>query len=220
MAIAGNQSGSSATGRKRQKNKSSKKELRASEKAFERLDLRKELVVLEEMISHLKVEYEQYFLGIITIRPDKLNADVKRKLRTIRNAPFKQAWVNYKLRSLESRYHTFNDYWERCNRQKEDGTYFRDVFKANLREKNALEDARANTDYGKASKHMTALFDTYKRALEKQTGRKQEIDIGAFQKALKKKAKAHRDKFGEKKLGFKVVVKNGKVSIKARAVEG
>ena len=218
MAVA-DDSSNRKKGKKDPRKKSSKKKLTAHERAYERMDFRKELVRLEEMISELKVDYEQFLLGISPFRPDKLHNEVKRKIRAIRKAPFKQSWVNYKLRSLEGRYHTFNDYWERCNRQRDDGTYHRDVFKMNLREKNALEDAREGTELGKASKQMSALFDTYRRAVEKQTGKKQEIDFSQFQKALRKQAKAHKEKFGEKKLGFKVVVKNGKVSIKAKAIE-
>lgn len=220
MSIGENSSNQLTDGnsRKAAKKKSSRRKLTADERAFYRADLRKELVQLEEMIAALKVDYEQFFLGITPFRPDRLYMDVKRKIREIRKAPFKQSWVTYKLRTLEGRFHTFNDYWERCNRQREEGVYHRDVFKANLREKNALEDAATATEQGKASQQMTALFDTYRRAIEKQSGKKQDIDFTAFQKALKKQAKAHREKFGDKKLGFKVVVKDGKVSIKAKAV--
>lgn len=204
--------------KERLKKKSSKKDLTAKDRAFKKLDLRQELKKLEEMISQLKLDYEQYFLGISPYKPDALQKAVKKQIRTIRKAPFKHSWVNYKLRSLEGRYHTFNDYWERCNRQREDGVYSRDVFKANLRERMAQEDAAAQTETGKASKQMVALYDSYKQALEKASGKKANVDFTAFQKTLKKQAKAYQEKFGKKKMGFKITVKDGKVKIKAKGV--
>ncbi|RMG44652.1 MAG: hypothetical protein D6719_01500 [Candidatus Dadabacteria bacterium] len=193
----------------------SKKDLR--ERAFEKLDLRAELDLLERMIAELKVDYEQYFLGIVPFSPDKQHSAVKRKIRELVNAPFKNSQMNFRLRTLESRYQTYNNYWQRVLREREEGTYSRDVFKANLRERRALEVARENTKVGKADKSMRTLYDNYRRALEKQTGRKQDIDFNAFKKSLIKRAKSYREKHGNKKLVFKVAVKDGKVTIRAKA---
>ena len=197
------------------KKKSSKKELNLQDRALSKIDLRLELRRLEEMLNDLKVDYEQYFMGITLYSPDKLHKEVKRQIRHLRKAPFKKPWASYKLRSLEGRYHTFNDYWQRVIRQKEEGTYHKDVFKANLREKNQQEDMASLTAQGKVSKQVAHLYDSYKRALEKQLGRKQEIDFKAFQKSLRQQAKAYQEKFGDKKLQFKVVVQEGRVKIKA-----
>ncbi len=207
-----------ATGLKKRKNlqKNSKKQLNAKERAFEKIDVKLELKRLEEMITQLKVEYEQFFIGLTAMTPDGLYREVKLQMRKIRKSPFKKPWARYKLRTLESRFHTFNDYWQRTLKQKEEGKYTKDVFKANLRDKHKLEDAEARTKKGATSKQMSSLFDTYKRALESQTGKKQDIDFQAFQKSLAKQAKAYREKLGVKKLSFKVVVKDGKVSIKAK----
>lgn len=195
--------------------KAKKKTLK--ERAFERINISKELKKLQGMIEELRLDYEQYFLGITPFRPDKLHGEVKRLIRKIRMAPFKRQAQKYKQLTLESRFQTYNDYWQRIIRQKEEGTYSKDVFKANLRERHALEDQEAETEKGAVSRNMQALFNSYKRALEQQTGRKQELDLKAFRKSILKRAKAYRQKYGDKKLSFKVVVKKGKVSIKAKA---
>ena len=62
---------------------------------------------------------------------------------------------------------------------------------------------------------MQTLFQSYKQALEQQTGKAQKLDITAFQKALLKRAKAEQEKHGKGKLSFKVVVRDGKVIVKA-----
>ena len=114
-----------------------KKDLK--DRAFERLDVRMELAKLDAMIDELKVVFEQYFLGLTPYAPDKLHNQVKRQIRTLRRAPFKNSQMGYQLRTLEGRYNTLNTYWARVLREREAGTYHRDVFKANLRERLALE---------------------------------------------------------------------------------
>jgi len=61
------------------------------------------------------------------------------------------------------------------------------------------------------------LFDAYKTALERHTGQKQNVDYSAFQKALVQRAKDFKAKTGAQKLAFKIVVKDGRVSVQAKA---
>ena len=94
-------------------------------------DLNIELDKLDAMISDLKVLYEQYFLGIVTLQPDKEHHRVKLFIRKLRKSPFKSSATAFRMRALETRYGTLHTYWQRVLREKEDGTYSRDVFKAN-----------------------------------------------------------------------------------------
>ena len=169
------------------------------------------------MLEQLKVDYEQFFMGFAPHQPDKLHSEIKRMIRRIRKAPFKRAVARYRLRVLESRYHTYHDYWQRVLREKEEGTYVKDVFKADLRERHAKEDLAARTQKGSLSNEMASLFRCYKLTLERQTGRKQNLDFEVFKKKLIEKAKAHAREFGVKKLSFQVVVKDGKVTLRAKA---
>jgi hypothetical protein len=184
---------------------------------FERLDLRAELERLDSMISELKVLYEQYFSGLMPLAPEKPHAEVKAKIRQIRKAPFKSSALNYRLKALEVRYSTLNTYWQRILKQREEGTYSKDIFKANLRERLAVEEAFSNTAEGAAEKGMRNLFDAYRTALNKQGSTHAEIDFGAFRESLLKRARDFKEKHKDKKLTFKVVVKDGKVMVKATA---
>jgi len=198
----------------------SEKEKPATERAHERIDVRVELMELEKKIDLLKVDYEQYFLGMVPFAPDKLHLEVKNLIRRLKKAPFKNAQMNFALRTLENRYQTYNTYWNRVNRQREDGTYCKDVFKANIRERRLAEEAESQTERGKARGNVKSLFTAYKNALEKQTGKKYNIDYNAFQNSLAQRAKDFKQKHGkDKKLSFKVVVQDGKVSVKARVKE-
>lgn len=191
----------------------------AREKIDTKIDVRAELDHLEAMISDLKIQYEQFFTGILPLAPEKAYADVKRKFREMMKAPFKSQAMNFRLRTLEGRFSTFNTYWQRTLKQREEGTYSRDVFKANLREKNAMEDVRSTTTAGKAERSMNALFESYKEALEQTTGQKQNLDYHAFQKSLVERAKEFKANHQDKKVSFKVVMKDGKVTIQANLKE-
>jgi hypothetical protein len=180
------------------------------------MDVRAELDRLDRMLEELKVHFEQYFSGIIPLSPDKLHNEVKKLRRHLLKAPFKNSEMNYRFRMLENRYATYRSYWERVLREREAGTYQRDVFKANMRERMALEDQHAQTAEGKAEHHLTQLFNSYKGALEKSAGKKVDIDFGAFRKMIVKRAKDFKEKHGDAKLTFKVVVKEGKVSVQAK----
>lgn len=189
----------------------------ARERANEKIDVRAELTKLSSQIELLKKEYEQHFLGHSPYAPDKLHRDVKNLIRKLMKAPFKSSQMTYTLRTLESRYNTYNTYWQRTQRQRENGTYSRDVFKANMRERHQQEDREAQTTKGKAKGQMQELFKSYEAALEKQSGKKQNIDYAAFKQSLVKRAKEFQKKNGKQKLTFKVVVKDGKVSVQAKA---
>lgn len=183
----------------------------------EKVDLRAELDKVEIMIKELKLSYEQYFTGLSPFAPDQLHNEVKRQLRMLLSAPFKSSALAFRLKTIKGRYHTFETYWQRVLKQREEGTYSKDVFKADLRERAALEEAHSQTAQGAAERGMEQLFNSYKQALENQTGQKQKMDYEAFQKSLVQRAKDLKEKHGVTKLSFKVVTKDGKVTIQAQS---
>lgn len=180
-------------------------------------DLRVALDKLEGAIADLKVQYEQYFAGILPLAPEKPHADVKRQVRLLRKAPFKNSAMNYRLRTLETRLSTLSTYWQRVLREREAGTYHKDVFKAQIREQKRVEEERAQTKEGKAERSLQSLFQSYKTALEQQTGKSQNLNFDSFEKNLIKRAKDFKEKHPDKKVSFKVVVKDGKVTVQAKA---
>ena len=184
--------------------------------AEEHSGVRGDLDRLEGLLAELKTQYEQYFSGVVPLPPDKLHNDTRRALRALMKAPFRNSAMNYRLRALESRYNTFNTYWQRVLKEKEEGKYFRDVFKAELREKAAAEEARAQTPAGAAERGMRALFNTYRSALEKHGGLKHEPNFETFEKSLLQRVRDFKEKHGMQKVSFKVVVKNNKVTVQVR----
>lgn len=195
--------------------KSKQKELRQN--PFDRVNVRLELDALEKDIESLRIQYEQYFTGLLPLSPDKPHAHVKRTIRKLLKAPFRNSEMNFKLKVLEGRFNTLNSYWQRVLRQREEGTYHKDVFKAAIRDKYAAEEARAGTKEGAQERGIQTLFNSYQAALEKQTGAAQNLDFGVFKKTILQRTEDFKAKNVGKKLSFKISIKNGKVTLEAKA---
>ncbi len=186
-----------------------------SEKETQSRQLEGELDRLEAKISELRVLYEQYFIDVQPHPPDKLLDEVKRTIRKLLRAPFKNSQVRFRLRMLIQRFQTYGTYWERVMKQKEDGTYSRDLFKAEMREKLLGDIEKERSAAGKADKGFKQLYDSYEAAMRKTGVNTANLNFDAFKSSLMKQAKQLKEKTGVKKLQYKIVVKDGKVVVKA-----
>lgn len=182
--------------------------------------LRMELDDFCSQIDELKVKYELYFTGILPLPPDKEYTQLRLKLRNLQKAPFKNSSLAYRLKTLENRYKTYDTYWKRVLRAKEDGTYHKDIFKAELREKNEAEDRRAQTQIGISEKHMQGLFQSYKGALEKHSGKTVPLDFNVFQRSISDRVRELQGGNSSKKIAFSVVVRDGQVTLRAKVKDG
>lgn len=195
------------------RNQSSKEA--ASERALERINVRAELEKLEQLLEALKVQFEQFFCGVISVPPDKLHAEVKAMRRRVLRAPFKNSEMNFRFQSLENRYHTYRSYWERVMRERDAGTYSRDVFKANLRQAQANQERFARTPAGKTQGALQELFRSYEQALQREAGKKVAVDFEVFKKLVLQRAKEFKASNKAATLTFKIVRVAGQVSIQA-----
>jgi hypothetical protein len=90
---------------------------------------------LEEELESLKARYEQYFLGVERKEPNRWRDEVKKKVMRIHGAFTRNAGLKFRIQSLHARYLSYERLWLRSVREKEEGTYRRDVVKAKLRAK-------------------------------------------------------------------------------------
>lgn len=182
-------------------------------------DVRVQLEQLERSLAALRTEFEQFFLGILPLPPEKHYTEVKRHLRQIQKLPFKNSRLRFQSQALERRFQSYDMYWQRTLKAKENGTYYRDVFKADLKARIAHEEAKSQSAGGAAERYVQGLFKSYSDALEKTLGRKQEIDYGRFKDELVKRAKALKEQAPDKKVTFRVVNKGGKITVEAKLAE-
>ena len=81
------------------------------------------------------------------------------------------------------------------------------------------EELRRASQNGAAERGMRQLFDSYETAIRKTGASTDNLHFEAFKRSIVKKAKELKSQYGVKKLNYKVVVRDGKVALKASAKE-
>lgn len=99
----------------------------------EKDELEGEVLAVEEELEALKARYDQYFLGIERREPNRWRDDVRKKVMRLKSAFTRNTGLKFRIQSLHARYLSYERLWLRSAREKEEGTYRRDLFKARLR---------------------------------------------------------------------------------------
>jgi hypothetical protein len=88
---------------------------------------------LETRVERLRSLYEQYFMGIERLEPSVPKKDVERRLYVLRRTQIRNTGLRFRFQNALLRYNTYLTYWIRICRQIEEGTYKRDLQRANAR---------------------------------------------------------------------------------------
>jgi hypothetical protein len=105
----------------------------ALEAPRERDELEQEARKLEEELEALKAKYDQYFLGIERKEPVRWREELRKRVLRVKEAFTRNTGLKFRIQSLHARYLSYERLWLRNAREKEEGTYRRDLFKARLR---------------------------------------------------------------------------------------
>lgn len=76
---------------------------------------------LEQAIRLLKVQYDQYFAGVLNLPPFELRGEVEKLIRKYNNVPFEKSSLRFYFNSLVARFNTFSELWAKCLRLREEG---------------------------------------------------------------------------------------------------
>jgi hypothetical protein len=170
----------------------------------------------ESKLAELKILYEQHLCNLLPLAPEQEHKEVKKMVRNLLRTPFKNSQTNFRLKNLVLRFQTLSTHWERLLKQKEEGTYSGDIFRANIRNKYTREERKKLLPETKEDKVYEELFNSYKKALENSGLKKQDLQFVLFKNELKRKASLLKEKKGASEVYFRVEVAGGKVAIKAR----
>jgi hypothetical protein len=88
------------------------------------------LDALEEELEEVKVKYEMYFIGAERMEPARRRDDLKRNIARLKNAFTRNAGIRFRIQALHARFLSYERLWLRSTREKEAGTYRRDLLKA------------------------------------------------------------------------------------------
>jgi hypothetical protein len=99
----------------------------------EKEELEDETKSLEEDLEELKARYDMYFLGVERREPVRERTEIRRRVLKVKEAFTRNTGLKFRIQTLHARYLSYERMWVRSAREKEDGTYRRDLFKARLR---------------------------------------------------------------------------------------
>jgi hypothetical protein len=87
----------------------------------------------EVKLSRLKALYEQFFQGLEKLEPTVPRKDLDRAFDLLRKQQPRNTALRFRTQMLLAKYGTYQTYWQRVARQIEEGTFRRDVVRAQQR---------------------------------------------------------------------------------------
>jgi hypothetical protein len=99
----------------------------------EKDELATEAHEVEEELEELKAKYDQYFLGVERKEPVRRREELRKRVLRMKEAFTRNTGLKFRVQSLHARYLSYERMWLRSAKEKEEGTYHRDLFKARLR---------------------------------------------------------------------------------------
>jgi hypothetical protein len=179
-------------------------------------DLEEDLQLLEIKIKQLRFEYEQYFLGNRNRGPQQLRGEVQKLIALWGNLPIQNTRHRFRFNNLRARFFSFKRRWDEVSRKIEEGTYERDVFRANLKERERSARTRRESPQGREAGD-DELFEAYRSAREACGQDTASLSRDKLAQLLAKQEAALKDKLGCD-VRFRVVVEDGRAKLKASPV--
>ncbi|RYG80220.1 hypothetical protein EON77_08295, partial [bacterium] len=88
---------------------------------------------IEVRLERMRSLYSQYFAGIEKLEPLVVRKDFDRRLEVLRKMQIRNTGLRFRFQVVLQRYNTYQTYWLRLCRQIENGTYKRDLRRAQAR---------------------------------------------------------------------------------------
>jgi len=201
--------------------------------------LKNTLEGVQTFLNVTNTEFEMYFLGVLKKAPHDKERELKRMFRDIFEMKITNTSLAFKARTMIARYNTLKMKWLRTCKQIEEGTYHRQRFMADLKDKQraqatgpsaqTLRDeieslvrgedvpevrpmARGNARRGHEV-GSDALFDQYQE-VRRGLGQSGAGDRKAMEARLGQRATEVKKKYGCKDVRFDIVEENGRSRIK------
>jgi hypothetical protein len=181
-----------------------------------------DLMHLETELKQLEAEYNMYFSGRLPKPPWETRARVAALVKQYDRAHIQNTGERFRFHTLQSRYATFVDLWDRGLRAREEGRAgpFAQPRKKDA-DRKSLEDKIVHVasfrDPVREIDKLTELYESLTEA-RREVGEDQ-VPFHKFAEVVKGQVQKLRDS-GSPEVAFRVAVKNGKVNFTARALKG
>ncbi len=175
------------------------------------------LAKLGNDVEDLKRDYEQYFMGMQRIPPEREFVRIQGIIRKLKNIYSSNTAVKFRLESLVAKFQSYARYWSRIMHEIEEGRYVRDKFKADLRVGKAAGPGQAAKPSGdkKFDEDMDNLYKEYMMARIECNQTTEGLNKEKLKDSIKKSIPQLRQRYKGKDVKFRVVVEGGKAKLKA-----
>jgi hypothetical protein len=186
-------------------------------------EFQRELQILESDLRKLEGEYNMYFSGRLPRPPWETRSRVEAMFKKIDRSVIQNYGDRFRFATLQSRFSTFVDLWDRGLRAREEGRPGpfaqrppAEVKKAPVRNEDKVLFSASFKDPLEEMDKLHHLYDTLREARE-QRG-EQNIPFSKFTELVKAQVSKLR-KDGAPEVAFRVSVKDGKLNFTARGLK-
>jgi hypothetical protein len=186
-------------------------------------DIDRELNTLEAELKRLEAEYNMFFAGRLPRPPWETRGRVEAMVKKIDRGHIGNTGARFRFSTLQSRYATFVELWDRGLRAREDGRPgpFAQPRPVAPEKPKAAPDRILNVQTFKDPLHemdkLRELYDSLAEA-RREVG-EDAIPFHKFAELIKTQVGTFKQK-GTAEVAFRVAVKHGKVAFTARAMKG
>jgi hypothetical protein len=186
-----------------------------------------ELDELDHSLKRLRVEYDQYFLGILKRPPEVLQGRVLKVIVKYANMKLRKTHHKFRFNQLNSKFQIYRQQWGRVLRQIEQGTYKGHLFRAKLHERErGVSDETPRPSSLAAAPEPTArpgaidkLFDALVAARKRAGDSGPAPDRAKLSEIVKKQTAALKQKHPGAKVKFRVAIDGNKAKLVASVVK-
>jgi hypothetical protein len=190
----------------------------------EATELDRELKGLEAELRQLEAEYNMYFAGRLPRPPVETRARVTASVRRIDRLHIPNTADRFRFATLQSRFHTFVELWERGLRAREEGRpgpfAQRPATAESAKEKAAQDRILHVASFNDPTREMAKLHELYERLSDaRRESGEEAVPFHKFADLVKDQVRRLRQS-GSPEVAFRVAVKDGKVNFTARGLKG
>ena len=184
-----------------------------------------ELDELDQGLKRLRVEYDQFFLGILKRPPEVLQGRMQKIIVKYANQILRKTHQKFRFNQLNSKFQIYRQQWGRTLRQIESGTYRGHRFKAKLHERERGLRPEAETPGAEASEPlakaspMDQLYDALVAARKRAGESGPDPDRAKLGELVRKQTAALRAKHPGAKVRLRVAVDGKRAKLVASVVK-
>lgn len=171
---------------------------------------------LSDGIDQYKIDFERFLSGALTLAPEDQRLRLVRELRELRNANLRTAVDQFRLGTLEARFNSLCELYQRRVREREEGRggrLARPVEPSAPRHdalRGVVVSGRLEPDA------IDALYE----ALASRSGGRASLELEAFRSYIARQIEGIRERTGCASVQFRLATEEGKIKLKAKPVAG